>query len=273
MNNGVKGAYNQLNWADLRARIDKHWSATWSGYDRQGIAGYDETYARYEIDNASIRAGRMRTSFGFSDWSELWYNGFNHLPLVREFNIVGKTRLDRQDSGAEATANFGRLQLQAAEIDTTPTKEQVGPDKVNYTTVTAQYGFGSLIAGGEMLTENDGSEKVYGATFRYTYPHFLVRAEMFQGVGPYSGQGGYADVTYRLPTTTRTELVARYDQIRAAGSDAPTQLQTVGIRQILSRYVQVNLNYGWGKELDYSSYAESLCLAGWTARVMFQVQF
>ena len=271
--NGVGGAYDQRSWAELRARIDNHWSAVWSGYDFQSIGGYDETYARYEIDNGSIRAGRLRTSFGFSDWSELWYNGFNHLPLVREFNIVGKTHLDRDDSGAEVTANFGQLQIQAASIDTNLTKCQVGPDRVDHTTATAQYGFGRFIAGAEILAQNDGSEKVYGATARYTYPHWLVRAEYFEGVGPNGGEGGYADVTYRIPALTRTELVARYEQVRVAGSDSPAQLQTVGIRQILNRYIQVNLNYGWGKELEYSSYAQNLALDGWSARVMFQVQF
>jgi len=271
-NPATKGAYDQLNWAEFRGRLTKNWSATWSGFDAGSISGYDESYARYETDTASVRAGRMRTSFGFSDWSELFYTGISHKPLVREMSIVGKTKLDRDDSGAEVTTNIGALQLQAAAIETSLTRAQVGPSAIDSGTITAQYGLGSLILGSEVLGRTDFSQKVYGENFRYTFPHWTLKGEYFEGVGPKAESGGYVDAIYRIPYKLRTELVAREEQVRYFGSDAPTQLTTVGIRHTFGRYVTANLNYAWGNELDYSSYASSLAVAGWSVRVMFQVQ-
>jgi len=273
-NPATKGAYDQLIWAEFHGRLNKNWSATWSGFDFGSISGYDESYVRYETDAASIRAGRLRTSFGFSDWSELLYTGISHRPLVREMAIVGgKTKLDRDDSGAEVTANFGPLQLQAAAIDTSLTRAQVGPDTVDSGTITAQYGLGSLILGAEVLGKTDFSQKVYGGNFRYTIPHWMFKGEYFQAAGPKAGSGGYVDVIYRIPYKLRTELVAREEQVRYVNSAAPTLLTTLGIRHSFGRYITANLNYAWGNELEYSGYAKNLAIAGWSARVMFQVQF
>jgi hypothetical protein len=256
-----------------KSRISNSWSMKWSGFDAGSFAAYDESYVRYETDSASIRAGRMRTSFGFSDWSELFYTGINHKPLVREFSLVGRTKLDRDDSGAEVTSNIGPLQLQAAMLETTLTKAQVGPDEINHGTVTAQYGLRDLILGAELLSKTDFSQKIYGGNFRYTIPHWIIKGEYFQGVGPGDGSGSNILATYRIPYRLRTELVAEYEQIRAAGSGAATQLNTLGVRHIFNRYLTANINYGWGKELEYSSYASNLDVSGWSARVMFQVQF
>lgn len=274
--NNVRGAYEQLTWAEIKARVDRHWSATWSGNDFGSISGFDESYVRYETDTGSLRAGRLRTSFGYSDWSELLYNGINHRPLVREAALVGKTRLDRDDSGAEASANFGPLQLQAAVIDTSLSRAQVGPDSLDHSTVTAQYCIGSIIFGAEGLSKTDFSEKIYGGSFRYTIPHWLFKGEYFEGVGPGNASGSYIDATYRIPFLVRSELCARFEELHTQaydGGQENTQLQTLGFRYIFNKNLQANLNYGWGQELEYSGYANNLGLAGWTARVMFQVQF
>lgn len=272
-NPNVKGAYEQLTWAEIKARISDHWSATWSGIDYGSIASYDESYVRYETETGSIRVGRLRTSFGFSDWSDYYYTGINHKPLVREVSLVGNTRLDRDDTGAEGTTNYGPLQLQGALIDTYPTRAQVGPDKLDHATGTAQYGLGHLILGVDAMAKTDFSQKLYGANFQYTVPHWLFKGETFEGIGPGSGSGSYVDATYRIPFLVRSELCARFDEVRVAGSDAQTQLQTIGFRYIFNKNLTANLNYGWGKELEYSAYTDNLGLGGWTARVMFQVQF
>jgi len=57
-------------------------------------------------------------------------------------NLVGTTRLDRDDSGAEITGIIGPLQLQASMLDTSLIKAQVGPVRVDHGTLTAQYGPG-----------------------------------------------------------------------------------------------------------------------------------
>jgi hypothetical protein len=263
-----------MSWAELRARLTKNWSAVWSGNDSLNAnAGFDESYIRYETDKGSIRAGRLRTSFGFSDWSELFYTGFNHKPLVREMRIVGTSTLDRDDSGAEVTANFGALQVQASVLDIATGKQQFTPNRADHGTITGQYSIGNWTLGLVALDKNDGSEKVYGGNFRYTLPHWIFKGEAFEGVGPNSGTGAYIDATYRIPSLPRTQLVARYEQVRVAGSDAPTTLNTLGIRHVFNQYLTANLNYGWGKELDYSPYASNLGLDGWTARLLFQVHF
>jgi len=272
-NNLTRGAYQQMTWFELRTRVSDKWSATWSGFDAGSYCAYDESYVRYEADRYNVRAGRLRSSFGFSDWSELFYSGFNHKPLVREMNLVGKTRLDRDDTGAEVTVNSGPLQIQAAALDTTLTKAQVGPDAVNHASLTAQYAFGQLILGSEVMDQTDFSQKVYGANFRYTVPHWIFKGEYFEGVGPGSGSGSYVDATYRIPYRLRTEIVGRVEQVRVPGHEMDTQLTTIGIRHIFNKYFTANINYGWGKELEYSSYATSQGISGWTARLMFQVQF
>lgn len=269
----MRGDAQQLSWVELRGKITNDWSVTWSGYDSNGFAGYDEAYLRYEKDARSIRAGRMRTSFGYSDWSELLYSGFNHRPLVRELNLVGTTKLDRDDSGAEVTETFGPLQLQAAMVKTSLSKAQVGPDALDHGALTAQCGIGRLIVGAEVLSKTDFSEKVYGTSFRYTIPHWIFKGEYFEGVGPGNASGCYVDAIYRIPYHFRTELVGRAEQVRGTGSDSATQLATLGVRQILNRYLTVNVNYSWGNELDYSSYAKNAAVTGWTTQLMFQVQF
>ena len=269
----MRGDAQQLSWVELDGKISNDWSVTWSGYDSNGFAGYDEAYLRYEKGAHSIRAGRMRTSFGYSDWSELLYSGFNHRPLVRELSLVGSTKLDRDDSGAELTENIGALQLQAAMVKTTVSKTQVGPQEIDHGMLTAQYGTGPLIVGAEILSKTDFSEKIYGGSFRYTIPHWIFKGEYFEGVGPGNASGCYVDAIYRIPYHFRTELVGRAEQVRGTGSDNATQLATLGIRQILNRYLTVNVNYAWGNELDYSSYAKNAAVTGWTTQLMFQVQF
>jgi hypothetical protein len=139
--------------------------------------------------------------------------------------------------------------------------------------LTAQYGFGPLILELETLERTDFTEKVYGGSFRYTAPHWRFKGEYFEGAGPKNGSGSYIDATYRIPSHSTSEIVIRLEQVRAPGSDDASQLATFGIRHIFNRYITANLNYGWGKELEYSPYAANLSLGGWTARVMFQVPF
>ena len=122
-------------------------------------------------------------------------------------------------------------------------------------------------------SKTDFSQKIYGASFRYSIPHWLFKGEYFEGVGPSSSSGSYIDATYRIPFLVRSELCARLDEVRVAGSAEQTQLETLGFRYIFNKNLTANINYGWGRELDYSGYANSLGLDGWTTRVMFQVQF
>ncbi len=272
-NNQLRGTKQTTTWAELHGRATKNWSATWSGWDGGSFTGYDESYVRYESNQLSARVGRLRTSFGFSDWSELFYTGINHTPLIREMNLVGNTALDRDDSGIEGTFNAGPLQVQASLVDTQLNRIQIGPNRVDHGTLTLQYGLGDLILGAELLAQNDFSQKIYGLNARYTIPHWIFKGEYFAGVGPQSCTGGYIDANYRIPSKLRTEFITRLEEIRAPGSDNPTVLTTFGMRQIFNKNFTASLNYGWGNELNHSFYATAASVAGWSLRGMFQVQF
>jgi hypothetical protein len=272
-NGHSRGSTQQLTWAELRGRVSKNWSFTLSGYDSSSDSSYDESFVRFENGPSSIRMGRLRTSFGFSDWSELFYTGFNRTPFVREMVLVGETVLDRDDAGAEVSTNIGPLQLQAALFDSYRKDNQIAPGEINHATVTAQYGVGSLILGAEALAETDLSEKVYGASIRYSIPHWIFKGEAFQGDGPASGSGSYFDASYRIPYHQRTELVARLEQVRSAASSTDSRFTTLGVRQVFNRYVTLNVNYTWTSDSGYSTYGSDSNVAGWSARAMFQVQF
>ena len=268
-----RGAVNQLYWGETNVRFSSKWKITGSYLLTPKSHSFDEAYVAYEDGPNSVRVGRIRTEFGFSDWSELFYNGFNHIPLVRVVPLVDHLALTRDDAGAEATAKIGPLQLQASAIDAGVGSDQLSPQKISYSTVRLQSSLGGLILGADYLTKLSGDAKIYGLDARFTVPHWIFRGEAFHGDGPNSNGGYYIDAVYRIPSLSRTEIVGRIEGVANAPSTPQTILHTVGARQIINRYFSVNVNYGWGSGITDGSYAYSLGLAGWTGRLMFQVQF
>jgi hypothetical protein len=267
-----RGFVQQFTWSELDLRVSDHWKATASYLLSPSNKSFDEAYIQYQEGPNSIRAGRIRTEFGFSDWSELFYNGFNHLPLVRVVPLAGNLSLTRDDAGAEGTAKIGRLQLQVSAIDPAVGRDQLSPDSISYSTARLQGALERLLVGVDYLSKLAGGTEIYGIDARYTVPHWLFRGEAFKGSETNSGSGYYIDAVYRIPSLTRTELVGRIEEASSDSSPQETHLRTLGVRQIINRFFTFNLNYGWGSGIDEGSYAYSQGLAGWTARAMFQLQ-
>src|SRR5208283_4783241 len=102
-NNVHRGLFNYLSWGETNVRFNNQIKATLSGLTAGGHNSYDEACVAFEKDDEMLRVGRIKTAFGFSAWSDEFYNGFNHIPLVRTAPLANNLALTRDDAGAEAT--------------------------------------------------------------------------------------------------------------------------------------------------------------------------
>lgn len=268
-----RGASHRLTWGEFYYRARPDLKLTYSFGLFPGGHVTDEAVAAYDRDGLLVRAGRMRTTFGFNDWSDLFYNGFNSIPLVRAAPLSDGLVLTRQDSGVEATVSIGDAQLEVAAVDASLRRDQIAPDNVDAGIVRLQMPAGALIVGLDALRRLRHDGGIYGVDVRYTLPRLVGRLEYFVGDGAGSGQGGYADVQARLPGLPRTQLVARADYLKPAGGAASIIKYTVGLRQIFWNYLQVNVNYAWGHNLLFAPSAPAAGTDNFSARAMFQVRF
>ncbi|AIE84088.1 hypothetical protein OP10G_0720 [Fimbriimonas ginsengisoli Gsoil 348] len=266
------GFSNVLSWVELNARLNSNLKGTFSITDLRFKRVLDEFNVQYETGGNMIRAGRMRISFGFSNWSELFYTGYNHTPIVRSANLVDKTRLNRDDAGIEITTGGPNLQIQAAVVDSRPSDFQVAPKRIRYGSVRVQSSFGPVIAAIDALPSLDGNGSIYGLDLRWTSPHIVAKAEYMKGVGDGpTAQGYYGDVAYRLPGLPRTQLVSRTEWLdRSNGGEF--RLHTFGAKQIVTQNLTVNVNYGWGTG-KAPAFVENSPSLGWSLRALFQVHF
>jgi hypothetical protein len=268
-----RGVRQYLTWGELHARISREFELVGSLHVWPTFTSLDETYLGVDERNSSWRVGRIRTAFGFSDWSDLWYSGVNHIPLVRTCPLVDSLKLNRQDSGIEGTTWVGPLQIQGAGIDTKLDNYQVTPSSLNFGSLRLQYSLGNAMLGIDYLSKLENTEKIYGFDTRLTVPHWILKAEAYHGDGSNSASGYYFDATYRIPSLTRTQLIACSEGVWMSSEDDPMLLQTFGIRQVFSKNFTLSVNYGWGSNLNYGEASDDDYLAGWNARGMFQVQF
>ncbi len=270
-NRGTAGASHYLSWDETTAKLDGRTRFTFSYEEMKGKRTFDEFCARFDLKQGMLRLGRIRTEFGLSDWSELLYNGFNHLPLIKIADMGDGLRLVRDDSGLEYTCGTPDLQLQAALMDSDLSTQQILPKRLDHSSLRLQTNRGQVILGLDYLSALRNSSKVYGLDLRWATPHTLVRGEFMRGdseEGPSSGY--YVDAEYRLPGLPRSQLVGRTEMVSEYSSR--TFLHTVGLRQVVSPTITVNLNYGWMQGAP-NFYIASSGLDGWTIRTMFQVRF
>lgn len=241
----AKGFAHNLSWGEMNVRFDPRWKATFSFTKMPTREMYDELCLAYEAPGGQIvRVGRIRTAFGFSDWSELYYNGFNHRPLVRSQPLVDGLRLNRDDSGVEVTFGGPQLQIQAAVLDPEVTAYQVGPTRLRAGTLRAQAEVGEALVALDVLSFFGDDRRIYGLDARWTTPRLLVRAEAYAGAGGRFNARGYnLDAAYRLPHLSRTQLVARTESMELR--TGALQVHTFGVRHLLTETVGLNLNYGW----------------------------
>lgn len=269
---GRRGFVDLLWWTELDLRLSSKWKAVGSYILFPGGHSFDEAYVSDDEDKFSFRAGRMRTAFGLNDWSDLFYNGFNQLPLLRQISLVDDLFLTREDSGVEATTHLGSVQIQAAAFDDALDRDQLLPNKIDHTTLRLQQEVGPFILGADFLTSFKGDQKIYGVDMRLTQPQLIVRGEAMWGQGFWPSSGYYLDASYRLPKLFRLQAVARVDGVKPWGESYET-LYTIGAREIVNRYLSLNLNYSFGSLSSSSGYGNSAGSTGWSARAMFQYRF
>jgi len=274
-----QGLYHYLSWGETNVRLSPNVKATVSGLSLGGHNSYDEACVTLEDKGRILRLGRFKTAFGFSTWSDQFYNGFNHIPLERIAPLNATLGLTRDDTGAELTFGGPDLQVQTALVDVSPEPTQIVPKRPDHASLRLQTNRGDLILGGDFLADLAHGAEVYGLDARWTAPRLVMRGELMAGTGSSAAAWGYyIDAMYRIPKLSRTQAVFRteglqYGQDNDATPNEPiTLLHTVGIRQVVSPNLAVNLNYGWGSGAD-NRYVTGNGLIGWTLRMMFQLHF
>jgi hypothetical protein len=261
-----------MSWGEIHARVNPNFKGTLSYTQFPTRKMLDEACLAFENGPVMVRAGRFRTAFGFSNWSELFYTGINHAPLIRSQPLAPGLRLLRDDTGVEVTEAGPWVQIQAALVDTSPSQFELSPTQLRAASLRVQSAFGPLILGLDALPSLRGDSSVYGLDARWTSPRFLVRAEYMRGVGDgATASGYYADVAYRIPRVQRTQFVVRTELLdRSVGGEY--RLHTVGLRYIYSPNFTIAGNYGWGDGSAPLSVSKSGSL-GWSLRTLFQVHF
>jgi len=266
-----QGFIQSMTWAEVHVRWDHHWKFTGSYTIMPTRRNFDEMCLTYEDKFGLVRVGRIRIPFGFSDWSDYFYNGFNHIPAVRLNGLVDGQRLTGADTGVEFTTGGPDLQVQASLVDTKPSRFQVGPTQIRSGSLRLQRDFGDFILGLDYLQSLSQADRIYGLDFRWSSPHWMVRGELTKGDGGDTNSSGYyVDAEYRLPKLPRTQAVARSEALWQP--TATYNLYTVGARQMFPPYVCLNVNYGWGDGPNIDRFGSGMP-RGWSTRAMFQVSF
>jgi|GEM_PF-1842268 len=275
----TRGLQNYLSWLEVNANLASNLRTTVSYITSSFGNAYDEAFVAYDQGPNSVQVGRFRTAFGFGDWSDAFYNGFNHLPLMRTNPLANRLALERDDTGAEITIGSDKWQVQAAAVDTRPGTDQFAPTKVRASTLRIQHPEGNFILGFDYLQGVSDHEGVAGVDLRWSAPHLLVRGEAMRGfTGGKLGTGFYGDVTYRLPGYERTQLVGRVENY-SNDRQGEFWVETVGLRQVLLANLTVNLNYGTatssGQKTPYGSFLPiyQSGVEGWSLRAMLQIHF
>lgn len=267
----VRGAGHRLSWGETSVRFNPNVAGKLSFTERPDMRMLDEAYVSAESGLSMLRVGRFRTAFGFSDWSDLFYNGFNHSPLVRVNGLVDGLRLNRDDTGLETTVAKGRWQAQIGLIDTRSSLFQVGPKEIRHGSLRLQTDVGGVLIAVDALKDLNEVRDVYGVDFRWGIPHWVIRAEAMKGVGDRTSWGYYLDAAYRPNGMPRTQIVARTERL-SHETRGDLSLHTVGVRQVVWPELTVNVNYGWA-ERSNDTFAPSSVLTGFSVQTMFQVRF
>lgn len=269
---GQHGAQHRITWMQIQADVGSRLQLVATNSQTRTSNFLDETYAEYDGSQASVKAGVMRSAFGFSDWGEQWYTGINDPPMIRSQYVADGLNLYRLDTGVQVSGGNPDIQYQAGLVDIHRSSRQFFPDKMDHGILRLQTAKGPFILGASFLQQVDGSDperqKLYGIDLRWTAPQVQFRLEADQADSvDGSTRGFYADVFYRPPKSTKTRLVARSEAYRAY--DSGTALHyALGIRQVLNENFTVSLNYGFGNDVSPAP-----SLSGWSIRLMSSIHF
>ena len=286
---GTQGVKNRASWIYGEAQLNRSTKLVGSyldfpiaGYtvkDQNGADQYvpgstlhilDEAFLETRFDDKVVRMGRIRSRFGFDDWSELFYTPIAQAPMVRT-NPINNLALLRFDTGFDIQGGRPDFEYQVGMVDTSNDGWQIAPKRLDHASARVQFSRGDLIVGLNGLSKIQGGgnrDTMAAIDLRWTRPNLIVRAEVDKGFDQGSnGEGGYIDVFYRPQGMFRTQFGIREEAYNSP-SGMRSSLTTVGFRHILSPEMALNVNYGWGNDVG-----PALAMRGWTVQLMTAVRF
>jgi hypothetical protein len=267
------GLFFAESWLELRNRLSNDWKVILT-YDYQpGDFTFDANFLEYDQPDMYVRLGRLRSNFGFGQWSDTNYNVEIADPLIRQDPILPNLGLDRLDIGAEYQKNFGLWQVTVSDLDVDTGPVQMQPEDMNWQQGRLQRQFGDIIVGLNGLVKEfdprNPAGAMYSVDFRWASPQLLARGEFIRGAAPgFSSEGYYVDLTYRLSRLFRTELGARNEAYDVLGTGQRSFLTTVGVRQLVGKSVTLNVNYIFGK-----ANGDFIDMPGWSFEASYFLHF
>lgn len=270
---GANGAQHRMTWMQVIADISSHWRLVATNAQRLSANSLDETYVEFSEQNATVRAGVIRSAFGFSDWSDLWYSGIINFPMVKGGYGSSDFRFLRLDTGIQVTAGSPELQYQVGLVDANRKSRQLLPQHMDHGVVRLQTAKGPFILGlngFKQVVGVDGDEvRAYGADLRWTAPSVQIRSEVDKiDSDDASGWGFFTDVFVRPGKSTTTRLLGRAESYKAPYKDGIATLYTTGIRQVISPNFTLSVNYAFGNHV-----LPAQNMFGWNVQLMTSIHF
>lgn len=285
----VHGLFEQFFTADRSGRGIKSQMGFWqlttnlspttqfvTSYLQQGDDhAVDELYGQLDTGPVVFRAGRFRSAFGFSNWSEMHYNPIIALPLVRAYNqaVAPDISLNRLDRGLDVRGGSPTIQYQIAVVDSSDNDWQVVPETLHSTVARLQASMGPVMLGLNGFAKINGGDlsekRIIGADLRWTGRRTQLRGEIIKGLGKTEGSSGYyVDLFYRPERLARTQLGARIQGFHSLDTGSKAQLATFGVRQFITPVLTLNVNYGIG-----SNVPEAQTSLGWSVQLLSSLRF
>jgi len=266
-NESPRGAAHRLSWFEVRAPLARNLEVVHSQIQLPANHLDDEGYIAYWHAGNRLRFGRFRQTFGFGDWSELFYTPFISFPMIRMLPVDRGHSLIRASVGADLSLLLGEHELQVGLIESPVPDQQFVHSDPNLLIVRLQKPVGSLILGINALRPLDDGPAAHGLDVRWSTAQWQVRGELVQGAtAPHVGSH-YLDVTYRPPGQTRLKLGVRTEAYGRRGQ--PTaRLDTLALRYVVSPHVTLSLNRASGNGVGAAG-----GMSGWSFQTMFMVTY
>jgi len=267
------GPVHRLSWVELKTDLNAKVGLVGTLLVFPNREVLDETYFRLTLRDVEVRAGRLRSAFGHSGWSEAFYTPVINTPMARSAQMLPGVAILRFDTGIDIRGGGPQLQYQAGLIDVSNATWQIAPDRPEYGVIRLQTQQGDVILGLNALNKVSGQgandSQIYGVDFRWTKERVEVRAELVQGKssGPVS-KGYYVDLFYRPPNIPKMKLALRAETLDSLVSGETVKLYTVGVMHSLTQNFRLFVNYGWG-----SSAAPAGSMRGWSTQLMTAARF
>jgi hypothetical protein len=269
------GVYHKLSWlyGEVSLRPDLKLVGSYLDFPQSSgpYRTLDEAFVEWQPAGYVVRAGRIRPRIGFGDWSELMYSPINSFPLARTQPMSANASVPGFSSGVDILGGPANVQVQLGLVELKPDDWQIAPRHLNVAVARVQVSVGEALVGinamGKIRGNTDGSQ-IGGLDLLWAKEGWQVRGELFKGIGKGpTGQGAHLDVSYRPKGLHRTQLAVRADHYRNLAGDS-VLLNTLGVRQILSKEFVATLNYSWG-----SKAAPAEKMRGWSLKFMTAIRF